>query len=79
MLEKFDPPAYKIASCEIGYLDLIEKIAGTKKPILISTGMATLKEIEQVMEVLSKKNINKNNIGLLKCTTDYPSDPMIVI
>ena len=55
ILEKYDPPAYKIASCEIGYLDLIEKIAETKKPILISTGMATLNEIEKVMELLGKK------------------------
>lgn len=74
-LEKCDPPAYKIASCEVGYVQLIEKVAQTKKPIFISTGMATLNEIECAIEILEKNNVNKQNIALFKCTTDYPADP----
>ena len=74
-LEKYDPPAYKIASCEIGYIDLIEKVGQTQKPIFISTGMANLNEIETVMETLYKNNVKKDNIALFKCTTDYPADP----
>ena len=72
-LESLNVKMYKIASFEITDLKLIEKIASTKKTTFISTGMATKKEIFNVIEIFKKKR-NKNYI-LLKCTSNYPSDP----
>ncbi len=70
-LEKLNCPIYKVASFEMTDLPLIKKIAKTKKPMIISTGMATLKEIE-----LTYKNAKKNgakDITLLYCVSNYPS------
>ena len=55
-LEKLKVPAYKIASFECLHFPLIEKVIKTKKPILISTGMCTLKEIAELINFLRKKN-----------------------
>ena len=71
-LEKFNIPAYKISSFELNYIPLIEKVAKTKKPIILSTGMANDKEIEEAIKVIHKKN-NKQII-LLKCTSEYPAN-----
>jgi len=63
-------PVYKIASGDLTNLPFLEKVAKKQKPIILSTGMADLKEIEEVIEIIKK---NKNNkIFLLHCTTDYP-------
>tara|TARA_B100001121_G_C18646791_1_gene602092 strand:+ start:19 stop:1065 length:1047 start_codon:yes stop_codon:yes gene_type:complete len=70
-LEKLKVPAYKIASFECLHFPLIEKIIKTKKPILISTGMCTLKEIIELVNFLKKKNFK--NYALLKCTSSYPA------
>ncbi len=70
-LEQFDPPAYKIASPEITDIPLIEKVAATGKPIIISTGLANFADIELVVERLKNKGLR--NIALLKCTTAYPA------
>lgn len=70
-LEKFDPPYYKIASFEITDIPLIEYAASKGKPMIISTGIATLQEIEDA--VAACKNSGNNDITLLKCTSAYPA------
>lgn len=70
-LESIDVPAYKIASFEITDIPLIRKIARLQKPILISTGIAYLKDIELALQVCKEEGNNK--IILLKCTSTYPS------
>ena len=70
-LEKLNCPIYKIASFEMTDLNLIKKISKTKKPIIISTGMANLEEIELSYNV-AKKN-GAEDITLLYCVSNYPS------
>lgn len=70
-LEQFDPPAYKVASFEITDYDLVRYIASKKRPIIISTGIATLQEIEEVVTIC--KNEGNFDIILLQCTSAYPA------
>ncbi len=70
-LEKLNCPFYKVASFEITDLELIKKIAETKKPIIISTGLANLKEIELAYNT-ALKNGSKEVI-LMYCVSSYPS------
>ena len=70
-LEKLNCPIYKIASFEMTDLNLIKKVSQTKKPIIISTGMANLEEIEIAFKT-AKKNGAKD-ITLLYCVSNYPS------
>lgn len=70
-LEDLNTPAYKIASPEIIDIPLIEKCAKTGKPIIISTGIASISDIELAIETCRK--VGNNNIALLKCTTSYPA------
>lgn len=72
-LEKLNAPFYKIASFEMNDLNLIEKVAKTKKPIIMSTGMATLSEIDNAVRTVKK--YSNSEIVLLKCTSNYPADP----
>ncbi|MBL6980157.1 MAG: pseudaminic acid synthase [Anaerolineales bacterium] len=72
-LEDIAVPAYKVASFEIVDIGLLEKIAQTGKPVIMSTGMATLAEIEEAMNTLRKNGANQ--IALLKCTSGYPALP----
>jgi N-acetylneuraminate synthase len=72
-LESLNVPAYKVASFENSHLPLIKKIAQTGKPMIISTGMATLDEIEESV-TCARENGCKNLI-LLKCTSSYPAKP----
>jgi len=72
-LESLDIPFYKIASFENTHLPLIRKIASTGKPIIISTGMASLSDLYDLVATIRKEE--NNNIILLKCTSSYPSDP----
>ena len=71
LLEKLETPAYKIASFELCDLPLIEYIARTKKPILMSTGMANLNEIEEALNILL--NNDCENILLFHCISSYPA------
>ena len=70
-LEELDNPAYKIASFENNHLPLIKKAASTGKPLVISTGMASLGEIEQAVQTANQAGCKK--IILLKCTSTYPA------
>ena len=72
-LEKLNAPAYKIASFENNHFPLIEKVAATKKPVIISTGMARIDEIKEIVKIFKLKN--NNNFALLKCTSSYPTNP----
>ena len=71
LLESLNCPFYKVASFEMNHIPLIKKIARTKKPIIISTGMANLKEIDLAYNT-AKKNGAKEII-LLYCVSNYPS------
>ena len=72
-LEDLDAPAYKIASFENNHLPLIKKAASTGKPLIISTGMATLGELE--LSVNTAREAGCNDLILLKCTSTYPATP----
>jgi pseudaminic acid synthase len=71
LLESLNCPFYKVASFEMNHIPLIKRIAQTKKPIIISTGMANLKEIDIAYKT-AKKNGAKEII-LLYCVSNYPS------
>ena len=71
LLESLDVPAYKIASYEILDIPLIKKVASTRKPIILSTGIASLADIERAMEVCKAEG--NDNVILLKCVSQYPT------
>ena len=71
LLENLKCPRYKIASFEMTDLPLIKRVAQTKKPIIISTGMASLKEINEAYN--TAKKYGDNDITLLYCVSNYPS------
>lgn len=70
-LETLDVPLYKIASFEITDIPLIEYVASKGKPIIFSTGIATLDEIEEAIQACIR--MGNNNIAVLKCTSSYPA------
>lgn len=72
-LEKMDIPAYKIASFELSDFLLLRRIAQTGKPIIMSTGMATLVEIDEAVSTI--RQAGGNQLALLKCTSAYPATP----
>jgi len=70
-LEKVKVVAYKVASGQIVEGPFLKKIAKTRKPVFLSTGMATMKEIGEAVRIIKKEGNDK--LILLQCTTDYPS------
>jgi len=72
-LERLGVPAYKIASFENIHLPLIRRVAATGKPIIISTGMATVAEIDEAVRTARAGGCD--DIVLLKCTSTYPATP----
>jgi len=71
LLENFNVPIYKIASFEITDLKLISYVASKKKPIIISTGMSTIKEIKTAIKIIKEFH---NKIIILHCVSNYPTE-----
>lgn len=72
-LEQFNPPYHKIASFELVHHPLLKKVAETGRPVILSTGMATLREIAAAVAVLRENGCV--DLSLLKCTSSYPAPP----
>lgn len=72
-LEELDTPCYKVASFECTDLLLIKYIASKKKPMIVSTGMATVSEIDETVRVIREAGCEQ--FILLKCTSTYPASP----
>ena len=73
LLEEIEVPIHKIASLELIDLPLIEYMAKTKKPLILSTGMATVSEIEEAVN--TARSAGTKDIILLKCVSSYPANP----
>lgn len=72
-LEQLDVPCYKIASFENNDLPLLEKVAATGKPLIVSTGMATVSELDELVRTVRATGCR--DLILLKCTSTYPATP----
>jgi len=73
-LETLQIPLYKVASFEVGDIPLLEVIGKTKKPVIISRGMATLEELQLAVEVLQRSGTS--DIIILQCVSAYPAKPI---
>ena len=71
-LESINCPAYKIASLESLHFPLIKSVCKTKKPIIVSTGTLSIKEVDEVIRFLKK--YSKNKFAILHCVTEYPAE-----
>ena len=67
-------PAYKIASFENNHLPLIKKVASTGKPMIISTGMSSIAELDEIVQTIRAEG--QEQFILLKCTSNYPASPV---
>ena len=72
-MEKLNVKLYKVASFEITDHRLIDYIASKKKPIILSTGIASLEEIKQAIKIIEKYH---KKIVILHCVSNYPANPM---
>lgn len=73
LLKDLGLDVFKIPSGEITNLPYLKAVGRLKKRVILSTGMSTLKEIEQAIEILTKAGTNRKNITVLHCNTDYPT------
>ena len=71
LLEALDTPAFKTASAVLTDLDLLEYIARKNRPMIVSTGMSTIEEVDQAVERIVRFN---DQLILLQCTSSYPSE-----
>jgi N-acetylneuraminate synthase len=69
-MEQFDTPAYKLPSASLTDLDLIRKVRTTNKPLILSSGMSTMEQIREAVEVADGKSL-----GVMHCTSAYPCEP----
>lgn len=72
-LEGFNPPCYKIASFENHHFSLIRKVIQTQKPIIISLGLCSLEDVDELVRFLDREGAK--DVILLKCTSTYPATP----
>lgn len=70
-LETLDPPCYKVASFEHTFIPLLEKVAATKKPVIVSCGLASMDEIQKSVQTLT--SAESGPLCLLACTSSYPA------
>lgn len=73
LLDNLGAPAYKIASFENNFYDLLKKVASKNKPVIMSTGISELNDLSDSVKVL--KDAGCNDLILLKCTSTYPASP----
>jgi len=71
LLEKVGVNVYKVASLDLTFIPLLEKIASKRKPVIVSTGMATIDEIAEVVSFF-KRRIGDSELALLHCVSNYP-------
>ncbi|QMU64026.1 MAG: hypothetical protein GKR88_06790 [Flavobacteriaceae bacterium] len=71
LLERIGCPFYKVASRDLTNIPLLEKLGAIEKPVIISTGMASLDDIDQALEAL---NLPKDKVLITQCTSQYPCD-----
>ncbi len=72
LLEKLNVKRYKIGSGEVGNFLMLEKIASTGKPVILSSGMSSFDELDRSVDFLKSKNVE---FSILQCTTAYPTQP----
>jgi len=73
LLDKLGIDLFKVPSGEITNKPYLQKLASKKKPIILSTGMANKEEIQAAVDVITQTGIEKNNIQILHCNTEYPT------
>lgn len=74
-LEEIGIKRYKIGSGEVTNFLMLEKIAKTNKPIILSSGMSNFKELDNTVKFLNEFGYDENNLSILQCTTAYPTKP----